>query len=190
MSRPDQQLPDYELEDLRIVSSPPQVRALFDPLRSTVLELLLERAATVSEIAEAVERPKSTVAYHVNALVEVDLLKVVRTRRVRAIEERFYGRTARLFYVGEIQPEQLADITNFLTTAAGESVPAHEADTLRAVLRYARIPNDRAEQFWRRVFTVVNEFSQLPRSGDQVFGFVVGMYPTEHPALPDRKDED
>jgi len=56
------------------------------------------------------------------------------------------------------------------------------------VLRYARIPNEQAERFWRRVFDVVNEFSQLPRSGEQVFGFVVGMYPTEHPTLPDPKD--
>ena len=185
MSSIQPRLPDYELEDVRIVSSSPEVKALFDPLRSTVLELLLERAATVAEIAAAVGRPKSTVAYHVNALVDVDLLKVVRTRRVRAIEERFYGRTARLFYVGEIQPELVADVTNYVAVAAGESVPAHEADRLRAVLRYARIPNERAEQFWRRVFEVVNEFSQLPRSGEQVFGFVVGMYPTEHPTLPD-----
>ncbi len=189
MSSTPPQLPDYDLEDLRIVSEPAQVKALFDPLRSTVLELLLERAATVAEIAEAVGRPKSTVAYHVNALVDADLLTVVRTRRVRAIEERFYGRTARLFYVGEIQPEQLADVTNLLTTAAGESVPAHEVDRLRAVLRYARIPNDEAERFWRRVFDVVHEFSQLPRSGDQAFGFVVGLYPTEHPTLPDRRGD-
>lgn len=129
-------------------------------------------------------------AYHVDALVRADLLKVVRTRRVRAIEERFYGRTARTFYVGRIEPEQLAEVTNYLTVAAAESVPAHDTDRLRAVLRYSRIPNEAAEAFWRRVFDVVNEFSQLPRSGDQVFGFVVGMYPAEHPTLPDRQEQD
>ena len=32
-------------------------------------------------------------------LADAGLLQVVRTRRVRAIEERFYGRTARMFYV-------------------------------------------------------------------------------------------
>ena len=178
-------MPDYELDDLRIVSSSSELRAMFHDLRSTLLELLHERAATVAELAGAVSRPKSTVAYHVGLLVDAGLMKVVRTRRVRAIEERFYGRTARIFYVGTIQPDQLPMITNYLTAAAAESVAAHEADNLRALLRYVRIPDDRAEQFWRRVFEVVNEFSALPRSGDTVYGFVAGLYPTDHPSLPD-----
>jgi DNA-binding transcriptional ArsR family regulator len=64
--------------------------------------LLLARAAIVAELAAAVERPKSTVAHHVNVLVEAGMLRVVRTRRVRAIDERYYGRTARTFYVGVV----------------------------------------------------------------------------------------
>lgn len=55
--------------------------ALADPLRSTLLELLLERADTVTEMAWAVDRPKSTIAFHVKMLVDVGLLRVVRTRR-------------------------------------------------------------------------------------------------------------
>jgi hypothetical protein len=27
--------------------------------------------------------------------------------------------------------------------------------------------------------------AQIPRSGDQVYGFVAGLYPTDAPALPD-----
>ena len=81
------------------LTSPEQVKALSHPLRTTILHLLHERAATVSELARAVGRPKSTVAHHVSVLVDAGLLQVVRTRRVRAIDERFYGRTARLFYV-------------------------------------------------------------------------------------------
>jgi len=181
----DGRLPDYELDEVRIVSSPSELKAMFHDLRGTLLELLHERAATVAELATAVGRPNSTVAYHVGVLVDAGLLKVVRTRRVRAIDERYYGRTARIFYVGTIQPDQLPVITNYLTQAAAESVPAHEADNLRAFLRYARIPEERAEQFWRRVFDVVNEFSTLPRSGDTVFGFVAALYPTDHPTLPD-----
>jgi DNA-binding transcriptional ArsR family regulator len=178
------QLPDYELDDLKIVSAPEELRAIFDDFRSTLMELLVERAATVAELAAAVGKPKSTVAHHVNVLVDAGILKVVRTRRVRAIDERFYGRTAKIFYVGRIAPDQLPLITNYLTVAARESAPAHEADNLRAIMRYARIPDSRAEAFWRRVFELVDEFSQLPRAGDTVFGFVAALYPTEHPSLP------
>jgi DNA-binding transcriptional ArsR family regulator len=87
----NEQIPDYDLDDLLVVTAPEQLRALVDPLRSALLELPLERAATVTEMARAVDRPKSTVAYHVNLLVDAGLLRVVRTRRVRAIDERYYA---------------------------------------------------------------------------------------------------
>jgi DNA-binding transcriptional ArsR family regulator len=181
--------PDYDLDDMRRPTSPGELRALFHPLRSTILDLVLERAATVAELAAAVDRPKSTVAYHVGVLVDVGMLKVVRTRRVRTIDERFYGRTARIFYVGAIAPEHVSLVTNCLDDAAAESAPAHSADDLRAILRYARISEQDAAQFWRRVFELVNEFSQLPRSGETAYGFVAGLYPTESPTLPVRADD-
>lgn len=185
-------LPDYDLEDLRVVSSPRELRAMADPLRGTILELLLERAATVGELAAAVDRPKSTVAYHVGVLVDAGMLRVVRTRRVRAIDERFYGRTARIFYVGVVnQPgdSRPPASTNNLSLAAAEAVAAHEADALRAIIRHARIPRERATEFWERVFQLIDEFMQLPRSGDTVYGFVAGLYPTSYPTLPERDDD-
>jgi DNA-binding transcriptional ArsR family regulator len=179
-------IPDYDLEDLRVVSAPGELRAMADPLRRTILELVLERAATVGELAAAVDRPKSTMAYHVGILADAGMLKVVRTRRVRAIDERFYGRTARIFYVSAIRPEQPRTRTNLLSAAVAESVPAHEADDLRAIIRHARIPRERAAEFWARVLQLTHELMQLERSGETVFGFVAGLYPTEYPTLPER----
>ena len=183
------EIPDYDLDDLRIVASPKELQAMANRIRSTVLELLLERAATVAELAAAVGRPKSTVAYHVGVLLEAGMLRVVRTRKVRAIDERFYGRTARIFYVGVIEPEQVSELTNLLSVAATESNPAHQADNLRAIIRHARIPRERAAEFWERVFALTHEFMQLPRSGDKVYGLVAGLYPTEYPTLPSRDDD-
>jgi DNA-binding transcriptional ArsR family regulator len=97
---------------------------MFHPLRGTLLDLVLERAASINELAVAVQRPPSTVAYHVGVLTDADLLRVVRTRRRRAVDERLYGRTARIFYVGAIGPEQLTLIPNLLTVAAAASAPA------------------------------------------------------------------
>ena len=127
-------------------------------------------------------------AHHVNVLLEAGLVKVVRTRRVRAIEERFYGRTARIFYMGRItypdfEPER--DLANLLATAADESAAAHREDRLRAIVRHARIPGERAAEFWDRVFELTREFSALPRGGDTVYGFAAGLYPTDYPALPE-----
>jgi DNA-binding transcriptional ArsR family regulator len=184
----DNRVPDYDLEDLRVVSSPPELRAVAHPVRATILDLLLERAATVGELAAAIGRPASTVAHHVGVLADAGMLRVVRTRRVRAIDERFYGRTARIFYVGVIRPEQVRLLTNNLSVAAAESGPAHEADDLRAIIRHARIPRERAAEFWELVFQLTHEFMRLPRSGETVYGFVAGLYPTDYPVLPEPDD--
>jgi DNA-binding transcriptional ArsR family regulator len=186
------QVPDYDLADTVEVSTPAQLRAIADPLRTTLLDLVLERAATVAELAAAVNRPKSTVAHHVNVLVEARMLRVVRTRRVRAIDERYYGRTGRTIYVAVVRrpgDTETPVCVNGLSVAAAESVPAHEADRLYSTIRHARIPAQTASQFWQRVDALIREFTQLPRSGDTVYGFAAGLYPTDHPILPEPDHE-
>jgi hypothetical protein len=114
------------------------------------------------------DRACAASASHVGA----GLLRVVRTRRVRAVEERYYGRTARLFRVGAVNPMTMHP-------------PAHFPNDLRSLLRHIRIPPDRAEEFWERVVALAQELARTPRSGDTVYGFVAGLYPSDHPALPD-----
>ena len=186
----NERIPDYDLDEMVVITAPEQLRALADPLRGGILELLLERAATVTELALALDRPKSTVAYHVNQLVDARLLRVIRTRRVRAIEERFYGRVARTIYVGALtRPEdkQVVAAINGVAQAAAESAAAHAADDLRCTLVHARIPVEEVRNFWSEVQALARTFAQIPRSGNQVYGFVAGLYPTDAPALPDAR---
>ena len=180
--------PDYELADRIALTEPAQVKALSHPLRNTILGLLHERAATVTELATALGRPKSTVAHHVKVLTETGLLQVVRTRRVRAIEERFYGRTARLFYVGiERGPEgeELPRDFNDFEVAARESAAAFLEGKVWGFIRHARITEEQASEFWERMAELVAEFDRLPRAGKTMYGFAVGVYPTDQPTLPD-----
>jgi DNA-binding transcriptional ArsR family regulator len=183
--------PDYELADRIALTTPSQVKALSHSARTTILGLLHERAATVSELAVALERPKSTIAHHVKVLADSGLVQVVRTRRVRAIEERFYGRTARMFYVGVERSgagdEMPRDFNDF-EVAAGESAAAFRDGKLWGFLRHARISEAQASEFWERMAELVKEFDQLPRSGETMYGFAVGVYPTDQPALPGSGD--
>ena len=183
-------VPDYELPEILELTSARQVRAISHPLRTVILGLLHERAATVTEIATAVNRPKSTVAYHVNLLHDAGLLRVVRTRRVRAIQERSFGRTARMFHVGVGSAGRGADAPpsgwNDLDVAAAESRQAFEAEDLWSFIRHARIPRGRASEFWTKALALVQEFDRLPRSGADTYGFVIGLYPIpDYPALPE-----
>ena len=180
-------VPDYELQETQELTSAEQVRAIAHPLRTAILSLLHERAASVTELATAVSRAKSTVAYHVNLLVEAGLLRVVRTQRVRAIEERYYGRVARTLYIGVLSSpadKQVVAAINGLAQAAAEAGPAHAADELRCTLLHARIPIEEVRDFWAEVQQLARRFAQIPRSGDQVYGFAAGLYPTDAPTLP------
>ena len=107
---------------------------------------------------------------------------------MRAIEERFYGRTARMFYVAleqNAEGDELPRDFNDFEVAARESGAAFEDGKLWGFIRHARISQDQAAGFWERMAELVAEFDRLPRTGDTMYGFAVGVYPTDHPTLPD-----
>lgn len=179
--------PGYPLGDLHLITTRKELKAAAHPLRDTILDLLLERSASVRELAAALTRPSSTVAHHVGVLHDAGLITVVSTRRVRAVQERRYGRTARVYYVGPVLPEGVdpeRDLANLLGVAHAESIAAHRDDDLRAILQHARIPRDRVREFWGRVQDLAREFGRIPREGDVVYGFAAGLYPTAYPQLP------
>jgi DNA-binding transcriptional ArsR family regulator len=97
----DHKSPDYELEATLQLDEPDQYRALFEETRLDIVDLLLERAATIKELADTLTKPKGTIGYHVAVLEQAGLIRVVRTKMVRAIEAKYYGRTARTYLVGD-----------------------------------------------------------------------------------------
>ena len=56
--------------------------------------------------------------------------------------------------------------------------------------RVARVPAEHAVEFSRRIIELAEEFLNLPRRGDTVYGFVGGVFPTDHPALPDEESDE
>jgi DNA-binding transcriptional ArsR family regulator len=176
-------VPDYELAPSVTADTPQQLKAIAEPVRSLILDLVLERAATVTELATALGRPKSSVAYHVDVLVDAGLLQVVRTRKVRAIEERFYGRTGRTIIVGASSTPDEAVGQDFLAAARAEAIVTDPGD-MRSTMRHARIAPEHAAEFFDRVAALADEFTMQPRSGTTVFGFVAAVYRTDQPTLP------
>ncbi|GAA1102541.1 ArsR/SmtB family transcription factor [Nocardiopsis metallicus] len=178
--------PDYELADSLELSTPEQYRALFEDTRTEIVMLLLERAATTSELAESLGRPKGTVGHHLKVLEEAGLVRVVRTRKVRALEAKYYGRTARTFYYQAVNEARglsqrtLADVSAEIT-----QLPAELADQVNVNLRYARIPADRVAEWNERVGDLLVEFGTQPRSGETTYGLAIALYPTGRSSLPE-----
>src|SRR5688572_15740585 len=88
-------LPDYDLEPEVRADTPTQLKALGHPVRNAILHMVVERAATTSELAAAVGRSHGTIAHHLKVLEAAGLARVVRTHQVRGITESYWGRTGR-----------------------------------------------------------------------------------------------
>jgi DNA-binding transcriptional ArsR family regulator len=179
---------DYELDEILEVRRPDQFRAVGDPTRQKIISLLSERAATTSQLAEALGQPKGSVGHHLKVLEEAGLIRVVRTRQVRAITEKYYGRTARLFDFlqgeGEVTREPalqlLRQVMNEYVAPGSDALPWE-----LLTLRHARIPASRAEEFSRRLLELADEFTDLETvQGERVYGLLAGVFLTDLPELP------
>ncbi|MEQ1700222.1 MAG: helix-turn-helix domain-containing protein [Ilumatobacteraceae bacterium] len=180
---PVEQVLDYELDDIISADTPARLKALGDPLRQLVLDLVLEKAMSVTELAERVQRPKGSVAHHVDLLVEVGLLQVVRTRKVRAMEERFYGRTARtISFPPHAHDGDLPFFGDARAVIDMEAVDELAPSTF--TMRSVRIPDEVAGEFAERVMALALEFSRMPRGGTREYAFLAGFFPTNRPVAP------
>ncbi len=177
---------DYALDDERVLTEPAQYRALFDDLRSRIVALLNERAATTQEVAQTVGRPKGTVGHHMKVLEAAGLIRVVRTKKVRAIEAKYYGRTARVFRYMHVH--DAADRPTRILRDAAAEVAVAPVDEVDANVRHVRISPERAAEWQERLNALLVEFADQPRSGDTVYGLTLALYATTRTTLPAPED--
>ena len=175
---------DYELDDIVTASTNAQMKAVADDTRMDILNLLLEKAATVSQLADALDKPKGTVGYHAKVLDDAGLIKVVRTNKVRAMTEKYYGRVGRTIHFSK--PTTGDDPLWFVHDALRPITQDEDHALPMFTSRVARIPIERAVEFSERIMEVAQEFIEIPRDGDTVYGFLAGVYPTDLPAFGDR----
>jgi len=177
--------PDYELADTLDITDAEQYRALFEDTRRHIVSLLLERAATTSELADVLEKPKGTVGHHLKVLEEAGLVHVVRTKRVRALEAKYYGRTARVFLYRREHDAIGYEARIFAEASAEIAQRSGEDGHVGANIRSVRIPDDRAHEWQRRMDELLVEFASEPRGGDTTYSLVYGLYATSRPPLPE-----
>jgi len=172
---------DYEAPDVLVVREPEQLKALADELRSRIVVMLREKAQSVSELAAKLGLPKGTVGHHVKVLESAGLVSVVRTRQVRALTERYYGRTARLFLLKSTDDAGGEDVRNVaaaaLRTAAEELLPLDDDDdrTTFAVLRM-RLNDADARRFARRLDKLERDFVDANDPKGKPFGLIATLF--------------
>ena len=88
--------PEDHLRDRKTIDQD-LVRALGHPMRVRILEALQGRTASPTELSREFRESLGVVSYHVNALLDIDCIRQVRTRPKRGTVEHFYTARPRSF---------------------------------------------------------------------------------------------
>jgi DNA-binding transcriptional ArsR family regulator len=171
--------PDYDADDVLLVQEPEQLRALGDDLRLRIIGLLRDRAASTTELAAKLELPRGTVGHHVKVLEKAGLVHVVRTRQVRAVTEKYYGRTARLFLFKTTEDDG-EDIRNIaaaaLRRAAEEMLPLREDEPTTFGVVTARLADADARRLTRRLKKLIDDFRAADSADGEAYGLAGALY--------------
>ena len=165
------QFADYDAPETLVVKEPEQLRALGDDVRAKIIALLRHQAHSTQQLAEVLEMPKGTVGHHLKVLEAAGLIRVVRTRKVRALTEKFYGRTARLFFFeSESAPETVPGLGAAMLRNAADEVSQATSGVNFAHLR-SRLNRTDARRLARRVEKLVADFQAADiENGDETTG--------------------
>jgi DNA-binding transcriptional ArsR family regulator len=182
---------DYEAEDVLVVQDQQQLRALADTVRTKIVFILRERAASITELAEVLGSPKGTVGHHVKVLERAGLIRVVRTRKVRALTEKYYGRVARLFVLrsDESLPDELTGVLGaaMLQQAADEAL-ASRPEKDHSALLHIRLGEKDVLRFQRRLNRLVADFQRAEDPSGDMHALTLALFRSTG-TLPPRRDD-
>lgn len=154
--------------------------------------LLRERAASTTELSTVLESPKGTVGHHLKVLEAAGLVRVVRTRKVRALTEKYYGRVARLFVLksDESAPKELrggAISALMLRRAADDLLVAGSEQETSAMLNVRLLEKDR-RRFERRLNRLVADYQAAEDPSGERHVLAYALYRSKSGLLP--RDDD
>jgi DNA-binding transcriptional ArsR family regulator len=178
-------------DDTTQIDDLPALRALADPLRLKILDLLSDTEKSVRELAADLDVARNKLHYHVNILEQHGLVRVESTRMdTGGAPERRYRSTGRTFQARNlpIPGEVAAGIAGMLGTAAQE-LDAHLRSERRgptAVGRVrVRLTEAKHDELVERLGALLDEYKggesgggAADESGDRdaAATFVFGLY--------------
>jgi DNA-binding transcriptional ArsR family regulator len=166
---------DYEAPDVLVVSERAQLRALADDVRTAIVSLLRNRARSTQQLSRELEIPKGTVGHHVKVLEKAGLIHIVRTRQVRAVTEKFYGRTARLFLFETEDPDDVRALGGAMLRRAAVEVE-RSPEATRWGNPKARLKDADVRRLERRLKRLLDDFLAAETPSGKPYALTVALY--------------
>ena len=140
------------------------------------------REATL-DLAQVLGKPKGTIGHHLKVLGEAGLVHVVRTKKVRALEAKYYGRTARVFFYDRAHAA-VGQEARTLSSALDDLRRVPEDAVTTANRRDIRISAERAHEWMHRMNELLVEFGTQDAAGEVTYSLVFALFPTDRAPLP------
>lgn len=200
----------YRIQDLETL------RAISDPLRVQIVELLLAQNLTVKQVAEKLGLAPSKLYYHFATLEKLGLIEVAETRMVANMVEKVYQSRADALDVDptlfkfstESEQEPFHMVVNSVIDATRDdiirSLQARQfqleqgapEQPRRFILNrmVSRIPEERVQEFQDRLVTLLEEFERENDASArgakfQPYALTVAFYPSFYYETPKQEQE-
>ncbi len=179
------------------------LRAIADPLRMQVLELLEGQPLTVKQVAEKLGLAPSKLYYHFGALEKLGMIEVAETRMVANMLEKTYRSAAHLLDVDPSLFQFSKDGDNeSINILLSSTIDATREDLLRSLQArqfqleqgadekprriiinrvVSNISEKRIGEFQERLVKLIQEFEAedaKSKSADQPYALTVAFYPS------------
>ena len=170
-----------------IVSGAKQYKALGDPLRVRILELIQHQPRTAKQLAGLLERPPGTIGHQLGVLEAAGLAQVVARRLVKGIVAKYYARTAHIFLVeapqglsaeqspGDVRLQRARDeLAESLTALGAEAFFGYEGSP---EFFHVRLSSERARVYRDRLSALTTDLlHETPDPEGSVFAVSVAFF--------------
>ena len=161
----------------RTLSTPTELKAIADPTRTAILQVLDDRTASAKELSDWLSMTHGRIGHHLKVLESNGLVEVVRTQKVRALTEKFYGLTFTHLRIDMSGGADVNPLTFMFGQAIREAAPIEQQPFETFGRLYAiRMSEGRARQFQARLMQLADEFSESGEPGEPMFGFAGAVY--------------
>ncbi len=172
-----------ELPVSLVVNTPQQFKAISEPVRLKILNIIRHQPATAKQLAGRLEATPGAIGHHLQVLEAAGLARVTARRVTRGIIAKYYTRTARIFSF-DWPPEITAsfsvelDIISQARDEMAESLAGYGSTAcMEAGLPHARLRPERVAFYSQRLNRLIEDFLQ---EGDdpngEVFGLALALY--------------
>lgn len=150
-------MPTDDLPETFHVTTGEQLRAVSNLTRHRIMAVLRFEPATITQIAERVGLAKGSSSYHVRLLERAGLVKVVRTRKVRGVTERYYAMAARTIAL----PDPGVGGPDVLVRNAVADLEASPVDERHVRMAHLRLTEEHYAELAARLQALADEYREL-----------------------------